>query len=166
VKGVLEGVHILIFGLLFNFFLIEMSWYSFVSFIYIFIIILAIVSLNEIDKSSCDCGKINKKFIKEWFIFYLIYRIIIFFMIIIFFYYFPQSFNMILNLLYISTFIDIIMIIMEIRLLLYLNYLRNSCECAYKNKEKILFWFYLLYLSLFFIGFFIFLLFLLKTFFL
>lgn len=124
---------------------------SFFDIIYIIIIILIIISLNEIDKSKCECGKDNKKYIKEWFIFLLIFKIlfvILFFTIILIS---PSinfiTFGIILGIIYFI--IGLITFIMEIRLLIYLFDIRKNCDCVYKNKEKILFWFYIIYFLLF-----------------
>ena len=38
---------------------------------------------------------------------------------------------------------------MEICLLIYLFDIKKNCDCVYKLKEKILFWFYIIYFSLF-----------------
>lgn len=124
---------------------------SFFELIYIIIIILIIYSLNEIDKSSkCDCGKDNRRFIKEWFIFLLIFKILF---ILIFVSVSPFNFETI-GTIFIIFFviyfiIGLITFIMEIRLLIYLFDIRKNCDCVYKLKEKILFWFYIIYFSLF-----------------
>lgn len=117
---------------------------GFFEIIYLIIIILIIVSLNEIDKSKCECGKTNDKhLIKEWFIFYLIFRIITGLIIVIS--YRNNDLMTIMTVLNIASVIDLITIIMEIRLIFYLNKMRNTCECAFKIKEQFLFWFYLTY---------------------
>jgi hypothetical protein len=121
-----------------------MRIFSILSIIYLIIIILIIVSLNEIDKSGCECGKTNDKhLIKEWFIFYLIFRIITGLIIVIS--YRNNDLITITTVLNIASIVDLITIIMEIRLILYLNKMRKTCECAFKVKEQILFWFYLTY---------------------
>jgi len=134
-----------------------MRIFSIFSIIYLLIISLIIISLNEIDKSKCKCGKTNDKYlIKEWFIFYLIFRIIT--GLIIFYLIRNNDLEMIFTVLNIASVMDLITIIMEIRLILYLNKMRISCECAFKMKERLLFWFYLTYflISLIFIFIFLF----------
>lgn len=121
-----------------------MRIFSILSIIYLMIIILIIISLNEIDKSGCECGKTNDKYlIKEWFIFYLIFRIIIGLIIVLLFR--NNDLTTIITILNIASIVDLITIIMEIRLLLYLNKMRRTCDCAFKMKEQFLFWFYLTY---------------------
>lgn len=121
-----------------------MRIFSILSIIYLMIIILIIISLNEIDKSGCECGKTNDKYlIKEWFIFYLIFRIIIGLIIVLLFR--NNDLTTIITILNIASIADLITIIMEIRLLLYLNKMRRMCDCAFKMKERFLFWFYLTY---------------------
>jgi hypothetical protein len=121
-----------------------MRIFSILSIIYLMIIILIIISLNEIDKSGCECGKTNDKYlIKEWFIFYLIFRIIIGLIIVLLFR--NNDLTTIITILNIASIADLITIIMEIRLLLYLNKMRRTCDCAFKMKEQFLFWFYLTY---------------------
>lgn len=134
-----------------------MRIFSILSIIYLMIIILIIISLNEIDKSGCECGKTNDKhLIKEWFIFYLIFRIIIGLIIVISIR--NNDLLTITTVLNIASIVDLITIIMEIRLLLYLNKMRLKCECGFKMKERFLFWFYLTYflISVIFIFIFIF----------
>ncbi len=134
-----------------------MRIFSILSIIYLMIIILIIISLNEIDKSRCECGKTNDKhLIKEWFIFYLIFRIIIGLIIMISIR--NNDLLTITTVLNIASIMDLITIIMEIRLLLYLNKMRLKCDCAFKMKERFLFWFYLTYflISVIFIFIFIF----------
>ncbi len=134
-----------------------MRIFSILSIIYLIIIILVIISLNEIDKSKCECGKTNDNYlIKEWFIFYLIFRIIIGLIIVIL--YRNNDLMNIIMVLNIASIIDLITIIMEIRLILYLNKMRKTCECAFKTKEQFLFWFYLTYFLILLIFIFIFLL--------
>ena len=134
-----------------------MRIFSILSIIYLMIIILIIISLNEIDKSRCECGKTNDKhLIKEWFIFYLIFRIIIGLIIMISIR--NNDLLTITTVLNIASIVDLITIIVEIRLLLYLNKMRLKCDCAFKMKERFLFWFYLTYflISVIFIFIFIF----------
>ena len=110
---------------------------------------LILISLNNIEKSSCECAKIGeKRFIKEWFIFVLIFQIII---LIIFltsnepcYIKFIQG-----NYIYITMMIiGLLNYVMLFRLLLYLRILRNGCECGYNNIEKFLFWYLVIIFSI------------------
>ena len=115
---------------------------AYFGFIWAIIITLIIYySLTEIEKSKCNCAKIHDKdFIKEWFIIYvIIYGFLMLYFIISNercwkdFYNYPFIYAIIM----IAGFINFIMLI---RTFLYVRFLRNSCNCAYGNKEKFLFW--------------------------
>jgi hypothetical protein len=118
--------------------------------------ILVIYSMNQIEKNAsvCECSITPKKrFIKEWFIIYIILNFINIFLAIIFTYFIfskINSFNITYLYIYIAYLIilAIIHFIMIIRTFLYLNYLRKSCTCAYNLPEKILFWYFLISISL------------------
>jgi len=118
--------------------------------------ILVIYSMNQIEKNAsvCECSITPKKrFIKEWFIIYIILNFINIFLAIIFTYFIfskINSFNITYLYIYIAYLIilAIIHFIMIIRTFLYLNYLRKSCTCAYNLPEKILFWYFLILISL------------------
>ena len=111
--------------------------------------LLIIISLIKIEKINCNCANIpEKKFIKEWFIFNIIFKI----SLLLFFIF---SDNKCYNYIFKNTFIYvitniifIISIVMIIRMLVYLNILRKGCECGYGNLEKILFWYLALIISL------------------
>ena len=108
----------------------------------IIIIILIIVSLENIDKSNCECANIpEKRFLKEWFIISLILGVL--FMVSFIFgsesCYIKFVTN---NYLYLFVIIyALINYIMLFRLLLYLRIMRRNCECGYGNIEKFLFWY-------------------------
>jgi hypothetical protein len=125
---------------------------SFFEFIYLIIIILIIVSLNEIDKSKCECGKMNRRFIKEWFIFLLIFKIFFIFVFLMVIALSPFRIEALGGIMIFFFLIYLIIgfttFVMEIRLLLYLNEMRKMCDCAFKTKEQILFWFYVIYFAL------------------
>ena len=125
---------------------------SFFEFIYLIIIILIIVSLNEIDKSKCECGKMNRRFIKEWFIFLLIFKIFFIFVFLMVIALSPFRIEALGGIMIFFFLIYLIIglttFVMEIRLLLYLNEMRKTCDCAFKTKEHILFWFYVIYFAL------------------
>ncbi len=135
--------------------------YNFNSFPFIINIaaaILVIYSMNQIEKNSsiCECSITPmKRFIKEWFIIFIIINFINIFASIIFVYFiFSQikNFNSVFKYIYIYIgyliIIGIIHFIMVVRTFLYLNYLRKSCTCAYNLPEKILFWYFLISISL------------------
>lgn len=125
---------------------------SFFEFIYLIIIILIIVSLNEIDKSKCECGKMNRRFIKEWFIFLLIFKIFFIFVFLMVIALSPFRIEALGGIMIFFFMIYLIIgfttFVMEIRLLLYLNEMRKTCDCAFNTKEQILFWFYVIYFAL------------------
>jgi hypothetical protein len=135
--------------------------YNFNSFPFIINIaaaILVIYSMNQIEKNAsvCQCS-INpkKRFIKEWFLIFITINFINIFASLIFVYFiFSQikNINSVFKYIYIYIgyliIIGIIHFIMVVRTFLYLNYLRNSCTCAYNLPEKILFWYFLISISL------------------
>jgi len=120
--------------------------------IYLIVIILIIYSLNEIDKSNCECGKKHRKLIKEWFIFILLFKILFLFLFFIVIATSPFKIEALSGIFVfffiVYLLISLTTIVMEIRLLVFLNEMRKSCDCAFKIKEKILFWFYLIYFAL------------------
>jgi len=119
--------------------------------VYFFIIFfqsLIIISLNNIENKSCICAKIQEKnFIKEWFIFSIFFNIIILILFIFsdmacFFYLTKKTIPYI-----IISLVSLISFIMSIRLIYYLNILRNNCKCGYGKLEKFLFWYLITFLS-------------------
>lgn len=111
-------------------------------------IILVIVSLDNIEKSNCECANIpEKRFIKEWFIIALILGVILFASFI--FGSEPCYAKFVANnYLYIFVIIfGLLNYIMLFRLLLYLRIMRNKCECGYGNLEKFLFWYLVIIFS-------------------
>lgn len=115
----------------------------------IIIISLIITSLVNIEKSNCECANIsNKNYIKEWFIFALIFQIGLFLFFVLgsepCYYRFVNG-----NSLYIIMLIfAVINYVMLFRLLFYLRIMRNSCECGYGNIEKFLFWYLVIMFSI------------------
>ena len=111
--------------------------------------LLIIISLINIEKINCNCANIGeKKFIKEWFIFNIIFNITLILFFIFsnkkcYHYMFKNTF-----LYVIANVIFFITIVMIIRMLVYLNVLRKGCECGYGNLEKFLFWYLAITLSL------------------
>ncbi len=131
-----------------------MNYFSYFSYIiFILIALLVIYSINEVEKSTCDCVITSRKtYIKEWFIFLIVYQTTL---LILFFlsgekcrdvftenYIFPY-------LSFVIIIIFIIHIIMCFRAFLYLNELRVTCKCAYNLSQKILFWYFLIIIGLF-----------------
>lgn len=111
--------------------------------------LLIIISLIKIEKINCNCANIpEKKFIKEWFILNIIFKITLILFFIFsnkkcYYYMFKNT------LLYVITnVIFFISIVMIIRMLVYLNILRKGCECGYGNLEKFLFWYLAIIISL------------------
>jgi len=113
------------------------------------ILILILISIRNLEKSKCKCAEIpEKKFIKEWFTFSLIFQsvLILFFILSDD----PCYIRFINNLsIYPIMFIfGIINIIMVIRLIIYLYKLRNNCPCGYGNIERFIFWYLVIILSI------------------
>lgn len=116
----------------------------------IILYIIIIVSLTNIEKlSNCDCSKLAyKDYVKEWFVFLIFYLTV---SLIIFsvsnfecwqlYMDYPPVFG-------VSLIIGLITLIMSIKLFLYLREIRKNCNCAYGNKEKFLYWFYLIFFIL------------------
>jgi len=111
--------------------------------------LLIIISIINIEKINCNCANIGeKKFIKEWFIFNIIFNLTLLLFFIFsnkkcYHYMFKNT------LLYVITnVIFFISIVMIIRMLVYLNILRKGCECGYGNLEKFLFWYLAIIISL------------------
>ena len=110
---------------------------------------LIVISLTKIEKLSCKCVDIpEKRFIKKWFIFSIIFNLIVLISFLIsdkacYFYITEQTLPYI-----IISLVSFISLIMGIRLLNYLNILRKGCECGYGKLEKILFWYLLTIFSI------------------
>jgi len=109
---------------------------------------LIIVSLINIEKLDCMCADIpEKKFLKEWFIFNLIFN----FLIILFFimsdkacYFYIHKYTPIYV---ITTVVYIITFIMLIRMIVYLNIMRKSCKCGYGKLEAFLLYYFIIIFS-------------------
>lgn len=111
--------------------------------------ILIIISLSKIEQISCDCANIpDKKLIKEWFIFSLIFNFIILIAFILsdkacYFYMTNNAIPYVL-----ISLVQLISFVMLIRLIAYLNILRKGCECGYGKLENFLFWYLVVALSI------------------
>jgi hypothetical protein len=121
--------------------------------VFIMIALFVIYSMNQIEKSTCDCIITTKKtYIKEWFVFLIIYQLTL---LILFLLSGEKCRNIfteryiIPSLSIIILIIFIIHIIMCFRAFIYLNELRVTCKCAYNLSQKILFWYFLIIIGLF-----------------
>lgn len=118
----------------------------------IFITGFIIYTLNKLEDSHCNCADIKeKKYIKEFFIFYMIFYL---FLIVSFIFSDSECWeNYILNNSYFTMFaliISFIYIVMLFRLFLYIRILKNTCNCGYKTEEKFLYWYLLISFSILF----------------
>lgn len=103
---------------------------------------LIIVSLVNIEKLNCQCADIpEKKFLKEWFIFNLIFN----FLILSFFimsdkqcYFYIHQYTPIYVITSVVYFITFVMLI---RMIVYLNIIRKGCKCGYGKLESFLFYY-------------------------
>lgn len=113
------------------------------------IFIVIIISLNNLEHSNCKCADLPyRKYLKEWFIFTVIYSIAILMI-------FVSSNHMcwrqfrnqpyIYGIILVFTFIHIIMLI---RLFLYVRTLRDNCKCGYGNKEQFIYWYLIVVFSI------------------
>ena len=114
----------------------------------IIITILILYWLFKIDK--CPCTHIPEgKYLKEWFIFDIIFSIL-FFVYLITIGDLNNSFSN--ELLFIVIIITIINIIMIIRLLIYINKLKEiKCDCGLSKLENFIYYWYIIVFSLFMI---------------
>jgi hypothetical protein len=110
--------------------------------------ILILYWLFKIDK--CPCTHIPEgKYLKEWFIFDIIFSIL-FFVYLITIGDLNNSFSN--ELLFIVIIITIINIIMIIRLLIYINKLKEiKCDCGLSKLENFIYYWYIIVFSLFMI---------------
>ena len=110
--------------------------------------ILIITSLVNIEKLGCQCADIpEKRFLKEWFIFNLIFNIMVLFFFIIgdkacYFYIYKYT-----PVYVITTVVYLITFVMLIRMLAYLNIMRKGCTCGYGKLESFLFYYFIIIFS-------------------
>jgi len=110
---------------------------------------LIIISLTNLEKNECKCDDIpEKKFLKEWFIFNLIFNLIILVYFLLSnktcYYHIKQD-----TFIYvISSIVYLITFVMLIRLLIFLNILRNNCNCGFGSLENVLFWYFIIIFSM------------------
>lgn len=144
----------------YNYYIYFISIFNFI----IYTIIL--ISFYEIENNvKCDCVNNNLRiFSKEWIIFLIIYKLIL----LSFFFISNQNcWRTFINTNYlfiINTIISIITIVVIVRIFLYMRFLRDNCECAYKNKQVFIYWYYLILLSILLLLISVFILFSLLTF--
>ena len=130
------------------------NYMTYISYIIIIIIsFIVIYAMNQIEKSTCECVmKNNKNYIKEWFIFMIIYQTTILLTFILSgekcwtIFMNNKVFPYVYGLMII---ISIIHIIFVFKSFIYLNELRTSCKCAYNLSQKILFWYFLISICFF-----------------
>ena len=118
-------------------------------FVKFFFMLLIIISLFKIEQLTCNCADIpEKKLIKEWFIFSIIFNLIVLLAFLFsnkacYFYMTNYAFP------YVSiSLVSFISLIMAIRLIIYLNILRKECKCGYGKLEKFLFWYLIIMFSI------------------
>ena len=108
-----------------------------------------IVSLNQLEHSSCKCTDLpHRILLKEWFIFIIIWTLLL---LILFSISNEACWNNFINYPYIyvsSLIFGLINIIMLIRLFLYIRLLRDNCNCGYGNKEKFIYWYLIIIFSI------------------
>jgi len=108
----------------------------------LFFIFLIILSLNNIEKIDCICANIpEKRFLKEWFIFYLCFNIFLLLSFIIsdkicYYYIYKDLIPYII--ISLTSFISLIM---ALRLLYYLSIIRKDCKCGFGKLQKFIFWY-------------------------
>ena len=122
----------------------NISMYS-ATIIMIIIAMVIITSLNNLEHSNCKCANLpERRFIKEWFIFLILFYIIL---LLSFglsnedcwssFYNYPFIYGIMLI-------VGLVNLVMFIRLFLYVRLLRNNCSCGYGNKERFIYWYLLI----------------------
>lgn len=109
---------------------------------------LIIMSLVNIEKLDCQCANIpDKRFLKEWFIFNLIFNFLILFFFIIgdkaCYFYIHQYTPVYI----ITTVVYFITFVMLIRMISYLNIMRKGCKCGYGKLEAFLFYYFIIIFS-------------------
>lgn len=110
--------------------------------------ILIIASLVNIEKLDCQCADIpEKRFLKEWFIFNLIFNFLILLSFVISdkaCYYYIYQYTPVYVL---TTVVYFITFVMLIRMLAYLNIMRKGCKCGYGKLESFLFYYFIIIFS-------------------
>jgi hypothetical protein len=124
--------------------------YAYISLILgIIINLIFIISLNNLEHSNCKCtDQPHRRFLKEWFMIVIFWNISL---IILFSISNEACWANFMNHPYIYgilSIIAIINIVMLIRLFLYILALRKNCSCGYGNKEKFIFWYFIILFSM------------------
>lgn len=120
------------------------------------VLIVIIIALYKIEsKIDCNCIENNyKKGLKEWFIFIIVFKFIFNLLFFIIFIYGKNElpWNFLLFYMFFTIPLGIINIIMFVRLFLYLRFLKESCKCAFDNKEKFIYYYLIVYFSFILFG--------------
>jgi len=120
------------------------------------VLIVIIIALYKIEsKIDCNCIENNyKKGLKEWFIFVIVFKLISNLILFIYIIYSKSGlpWNPIFLFVLLNIPISIINIIMFVRLFLYLRFLKESCKCAFDNKEKFIYYYLIVYFSFILFG--------------
>jgi hypothetical protein len=117
--------------------------------------LIIIKGLDEIyNNTACKCDKIKNKgkYLKEWFIFMIIYKLSIFFMFLISGEECFDTINKYNIIIIFGTIVSIINIIMLVRLFIYINSIRKDCSCSYGTTQKFIYWYLLILFSIFVIS--------------
>jgi hypothetical protein len=108
--------------------------------------------LIKVDK--CKCANIEESlYLKEWYIFLVVYQIILFIMIF-FNIFIPKTDITLILLIIFSIILSITSIVMIIRLLIYISKLKkNNCNCGMNKEQNIIYYYFIVVFSviLFFI---------------
>ena len=129
---------------------------------YYFNLIAIIISLSinffilywliKVDK--CKCANIKESlYIKEWYIFLVVYQFILFIMILLNIT-IPKTDIILILLIFFSIILSITSIVMIIRLLIYISKLKkNNCNCGMNKEQNIIYYYFIVVFSviLFFI---------------
>lgn len=120
------------------------------------VLIVIIIALYKIEsKANCNCIENNyKKGLKEWFIFVIVFKFIFNLLFFIIFIYGKNElpWNFLLFYMFFTIPLGIINIIMFMRLFLYLKFLKESCKCAFDNKENFIYYYLIVYFSFILFG--------------
>ena len=97
---------------------------------------------------KCKCANIDEGlYLKEWYIFLVIYQTIMFIMIL-FNISIPKTDITLMLLFIFSIILSIISFVMIIRLLIYISKLKkNNCDCGMSRQENIIYYYYIVVFS-------------------
>jgi hypothetical protein len=121
--------------------------YGFMLAIIVFGLIVTIFILNWLIKvHKCKCANIEEGlYLKEWFIFLIIYQIILAFIFII-----NGSYNEPSGIIgFSSIIVSIIGFIMIVRLLIYINKLKEiKCDCGMSKEQNVIYYYFIIMYSI------------------